>query len=322
MANAKKISGSFLIGLFVIVSTFIIAFVVIWLGSTQFLQENILYVTYFDNSVEGLESGSPVKYQGVPVGTIKKISVAPDGKLVEVVMQIQKKLVISDSLRVKSEITGLAGGRFLQLYFPTKAEFANLSPKLTFVPPHKLISSAPSGMQEIEIAMRDVLDNLRMLKVKEISESTISFLQSSTDFFNNQELYSIITNLNEGSVRLAGILAHADTSKAIDNIEVTSQKLIQTADELKRFSENLNAELKQMNITKKLDGVFAEYDSVATISRRVINVIGFRTENALTSFNETLDQLKATNKQLRKSLKAISDNPSQVFFSEPPKKEK
>ena len=51
-----------------------------WLSANKFLKEQIYYVTYFDGSVEGLNVGSPVKYQGVPCGAVQALEVAPDGK--------------------------------------------------------------------------------------------------------------------------------------------------------------------------------------------------------------------------------------------------
>ena len=92
MARKNKFTGAFLIGIFVLTGLVILIATVIWLGKTQFMEESKLYVTYFDGSVEGLEKGSPVKYLGVPVGTVDKIKVAPDGKLVEIVMQIESTL--------------------------------------------------------------------------------------------------------------------------------------------------------------------------------------------------------------------------------------
>ena len=318
----KKISTAFLIGIFVLLSTALITVIIIWLGASHFLQDNVNYVTYFDGSVEGLEMGSPVKYQGVPIGTIKEIKVAPDGKLVEIIMQVQKKIAINDDLRVKSEIAGLAGGKFLQLYYPGKESIKMLYPKLSFKPPHRLIKSSPSGFEEIEIAMKEVMNNFRDLQVKNISDNTIDFLQSSTEFFKNQELYQIVSQLSEASAKISHILSRADSSKIIDNLEVTSAKFIESAEKLKKFADNLNDQLNGLAINKKVDNAIYKYDTVMNSAQKVINLVGYRAENSLISLTETLEELKSTNKQLKKTLKAFSETPSQIFLSEPPKKEK
>ncbi|MFW5662264.1 MAG: MlaD family protein, partial [Bacteroidota bacterium] len=88
----KKVSSPFLIGLFVITGVIIMVSLLIWFGATKFMEEQTFYVTYFDGSVEGLQKGTPVKYLGVPSGSIQGIEIAPDGKLIEVIMQIDKNI--------------------------------------------------------------------------------------------------------------------------------------------------------------------------------------------------------------------------------------
>ncbi|MCK5740824.1 MAG: MCE family protein [Chlorobi bacterium] len=318
----KKLNSAFLTGMFVIFGSIIFVGTILWLGANQFLKENTLYVTYFEGSVEGLETGSPVKYQGVSVGNIKSLRLAPDGRLIEAVMNIDKDIEVTDSLRVKAEMAGIAGGKFLQLFYPTSIDIVDMYPIPQFKPEYYYIRSSPSGIDEIEIAAREVMDNLRQLKINEISEGTISFLKTSTDFFNNEELYSIISNLKNASKNIDNLLKQADSSSVLLNIERTSSTLLATSAKLDEFAKNLNLQIEDMNLKNTIDKAYAQYDSTVTDTRKVINSIGFRTETILFSLNEALEELKRTNKQLRKSLQAVSDNPSQVFFSEPPPKEK
>jgi ABC-type transporter Mla subunit MlaD len=182
--RSRKINSSFLIGLFVVTGTIILVGFLIWMGATQFLKEQTFYVTYFDGSIEGLEPGSAVKYLGVPCGRVQKVQVAPDGMLVEVIMNIDEKITISDSLRVKAEMAGIAGGKFLQLFIPTDPQMFEMNPKITFKPPYTLIKSAPSGIEEITLAARDVMTNIMKLQFAEISKGTINFLDATTKFFS------------------------------------------------------------------------------------------------------------------------------------------
>jgi phospholipid/cholesterol/gamma-HCH transport system substrate-binding protein len=318
----RRISSPFLIGLFLLMGITITLVAVFWLSRTQFMEESKYYLTYFEGSVEGLETGSPVKYLGVKVGTIKTITVAPDGKLIEILMQLDKKIVIVDSLRVKSEMAGIAGGRFLQLHFPSTPEYQGMYPKLTFKPPFPVIKSSPSGLEEIELAAREVLNNFRMLEVKKIQEGTLGFLNEATRFFSSDSLYAILNNIEKSSETLDRILSKADSSQIIDNLTNTSMKLMQTSNQLKRFSDSLNAEIEKLNLEKRLDNVVGSYDTTLSNARNVMNNIGFRTENILFTVNQTLEEVKATNRQLRKTLRSLSDNPSQILFSEPPPEEK
>ncbi len=318
----RRATSPFLIGIFVIFGTLSIIGIIIWLGASQFLKENVEYVTYFSGSVEGLEKGSPVKYMGVPVGSVNKLRVAPDGKLIEVILVIDKKITIGDSLRVKSELAGLTGSKFLQLHYPHDSIVLRSYPYLSFKPPFKLIKSAPSGIEEIEIAAREVMNNLNQFQYGQVSEEIINFLQTTTDFFNNKELFGIITNLNASSERLNSIFAHADTSKIIDNLSATSQRFLATSQKLEKFSDSLNFQLQAINLSGKLDKALAQYDSLMNNAKTVLFALGYRFDSAIFGFDETLNEIRKTNKQLQKTLRTYSNDPGRLLLSEPPPLEK
>ncbi len=315
---SRRINSPFLIGLFVIFGTVVLIGAILWLGANQFLKERSYYVTYFDGSVEGLETGSAVKYQGVPVGTISTIDVAPDGHLIEIIMSIDKKIDINDKLRAKSEWAGIAGGKFIQLYYPTNEKIAKMFPRFNFPTPHPLIKSSPSGLEEIEIAMRDVINNIRRFEFDKVSDKTQAFLDSTTKFFSNKKMYNTISNLEEATGKLSSIAARADTSRILDFIANSSAMLYQTTIELKGFADKLNMQIDSMKIDYYVGKAFERYDTTMINANKVVMSLGYRSETAMFNLIETMEALKRTNKQLQKSLRAISDHPSQVFLSNPP----
>ena len=67
-------ASKFLIGLFVITGTMIAVIIIIWVGAADFFMSGNTYVTYFDESVQGLQADSAVKYRGVEVGKVKSIT--------------------------------------------------------------------------------------------------------------------------------------------------------------------------------------------------------------------------------------------------------
>ncbi len=322
MKRKQKNTNSFLIGLFVMIGSLILIIMIIWLGASQILKEQTYYVTYFESSVEGLETGSAVKYQGVPCGRITNLKVAPDGKLVEVIFQIDKSISIDDSLRVQPAMAGIAGGKFLQLHYPTNLEMAEMYPHLSFEPPYKLIKSAPSGLEEITIAAEKVMNNLMGLNGYEINRNTIAFLQSSTNFFTSKELMSIMENLKSSTKHLNSVLEKMDSSNTIDNLNKTSQKIKNTAAKLESTVNSLNTQIVQMQLDTYVHKFYDKYDSTLERSTNMIGNVALRAESSIFSLNELLEQLNRTNSDLQNALRVLNDNPSTIFFSSPPPKEK
>ena len=89
-------SSKFLIGLFVIGGTLLFAAIIIWVGAARILTKGSLYSVYFDESVQGLQVDSAIKYRGVAIGKVQKIKVAPDNRLIEVVMKIDIESDLQD----------------------------------------------------------------------------------------------------------------------------------------------------------------------------------------------------------------------------------
>jgi len=89
VANIKT---KLMVGIFVIMGFTIATAAIIWLGMSSYFDKGLRYVAYFDESVQGLDKDSPVKYRGVPIGRVESIKVAPDATLIEVVMKIEEGL--------------------------------------------------------------------------------------------------------------------------------------------------------------------------------------------------------------------------------------
>ena len=68
----------FRVGIFVLLGLALMAGAVVLLGGGNFKDESIIFETYFDESVQGLEVGSPVKFRGVKLGTVSYIGFVED----------------------------------------------------------------------------------------------------------------------------------------------------------------------------------------------------------------------------------------------------
>jgi len=76
------------LGLFVLLAVGATLGTLFWLGARRFRRESFPAISYFDESVQGLDVGSPVKFRGVTVGTVADITIAPDHRHVQVTSDI------------------------------------------------------------------------------------------------------------------------------------------------------------------------------------------------------------------------------------------
>jgi paraquat-inducible protein B len=139
-----------------------------WLAAQRFHRDAFPAVAFFDESVQGLDVGSPVKFRGVTVGTVANITIAPDHRHVQVASDIYvdavRSLGISDgapdpnsgqpfmpeNLRVQLVAAGITGVRFLEVDFFDPERYPR--PPMPFSPPWNYIPSAPSTLRSLEQA--------------------------------------------------------------------------------------------------------------------------------------------------------------------------
>jgi paraquat-inducible protein B len=67
-----------MIGVFVLVALALAVGAVVALGSGLFFTKRYACIMFFENSVSGLEVGAPVVFRGVPIGSVKEISIDAD----------------------------------------------------------------------------------------------------------------------------------------------------------------------------------------------------------------------------------------------------
>src|SRR5262245_16171277 len=113
--EARKLT----VGLFVIGAVVIGIGAAIWLGASRYLADETLAVTYFQESVQGLDPGAAVKLRGVPAGRVEKIGIAPDGELIEVVLAINsrfaQRILADPTLRAQLQLSGITGLRYVEI---------------------------------------------------------------------------------------------------------------------------------------------------------------------------------------------------------------
>ena len=66
------------LGAFVIAGVGLLLAAVVVFGGGLLRQRGVVIETYFDEAVQGLEVGAPIKYRGVPVGSVVEIALAQD----------------------------------------------------------------------------------------------------------------------------------------------------------------------------------------------------------------------------------------------------
>jgi len=158
----------FKIGLFVVASMVLSTAILIWLGWDRYWRDSQMVVAYFTESVQGLDADSTVKFRGVPVGRVRAIRMAPDGRLIEVVMSLDRNFKVTEDLGVKMNLLGLTGLKYLEMdTFRPEQRKEPLS--LEFQPRYPVIATYPSDIREIGAALEKLFQKVNAVDVEAMS---------------------------------------------------------------------------------------------------------------------------------------------------------
>src|SRR5215471_14508355 len=136
---AIRTTNRWKLGLFIVVTVAMGIAALFWLAQGQFRRDTFPAVAYFDESVQGLEVGSPLKFRGVPTGVVSDITIAPDRRL-------------------QLATTGITGVKYLDVdvFDPARTPL----PKLPFPTPWNYIPSEPSTLKSLGDALTEVANRL------------------------------------------------------------------------------------------------------------------------------------------------------------------
>ncbi len=338
----------FKLGLFVIGAVVAGVAVILIIGSGRWLQPRFIIETYFNESVQGLDIGSKVKYRGVVIGEVTRISftyvryeldkpINERMRYVLVEAQVQPRLVggraagditrpenasieIERGLRIRLAPQGITGTNYLEMDYVEP-----IVPPLPihWVPDNTYIPSAPSTVMQFVNAASEVIDRLHKLDV----EGTV------------QNLNRLLSTLNDrvGDVNAKGLSQRAEhvldrldaTVAAIDTKKI-SQETVGLMTELRATNEELRKTLANPALQKLPDDVGA---AMARVRAIVDDPNLPKTLSALTrtlgrldrilgggeaDLTTTIDNLRQITDNLRDLTEDAKRYPSNVLFGRPP----
>jgi phospholipid/cholesterol/gamma-HCH transport system substrate-binding protein len=296
----------FQVGVFVIAAVVIALAAAIWLGASRYLADESRTVTYFSESVQGLDPGAAVKYRGVPAGRVERIGIAPDGDLIEVLMSVDRKFaerMLNDpSLRAQLQLSGITGLRYVEIDRHA-GDALERSPKLSFEPPYPLIPSTPSQFKAIQEALEDIYGRVMSVDLGGISTDVRAMLQAADALLRDERLQQILANLSDITGSTRQVMANVEQMTAGVQLAPVVADLRRTNAEAK----NLLVELHSGATGQELRGALREVDGLART-----------TQSFVLDLQGMIERLNRTSENLEQLTDMLRQQPSRLLFSSPP----
>ena len=242
------------VGMFVLGSAIIAVAAIIIFGSFKFFANTEMFISYFPETVNGLDVGAAVKYKGVKIGKVEDIRIGPQRKDIRETSVIVVYSIDVDMVRRKSDNKKeldfdqwmerqVANGMRAKLNYQSIVT-GMLYIELDYIadknePYHKNyegleyteIPSSKSGLSELAKAFEDTLSEISKINFKEITDNVNAVLVSVNAKINDVDtkeisdralvaLGSINELANDKNIRLA--IKNFDTLLKDANTEIKS----------------------------------------------------------------------------------------------------
>ena len=265
------------------------------------------YHVVFDEPVTGLTEGGTVQYNGIAVGTIDSLALAPqDPRRVVARIRVLADVPVKVDTRAKLSMAGLTGAPFIQLTGGS--------------PDAPRLASRDGDAIPVILTEASALQNIA---------DTANRLVARLDQVLSEENVARIANTLEHVEAMTGAVAgqREDLAALIANSREASEKLVVAVETSNRAMTGIERELvdKLPALVERLDSTLVRIDSAANSADAILG----ENRNAINSFaNDGLAQLGPTLAELRslvRDLRRISDrfdsNPARYLLGRDAPKE-
>jgi paraquat-inducible protein B len=317
---------------------FLIGAIIITLVGTAMLAGNswfrnkTTFVSYFKESVNGLEDGAPVKFQGAPVGKVTKMRIQIDehAKTFQVPVEYEiniKKLTtelgtyvdlgaadvlqkqIANGLRAQLQTESIVTGQlYIELSYRKDPKPPILEPRETLWPEipttpslmAALGTDAGSVVADVVKVLFKVNEMLAAIDMKAINAAVVGSAQSVQRLVDAPELRAALKEVPAMTAQLNRTMARVDTLAAKAGTAIDPM-----AEELKGATKEMSATLQALR--KTIDDT---HGLLSTDSG-----LGFQLEAVLAN-------LKDATSALRVLMTALEQNPDMMLRGKKPPEEK
>jgi phospholipid/cholesterol/gamma-HCH transport system substrate-binding protein len=298
-------SSKFFIGLFVIIGALIFAVIIIWVGAANVFMKGSLYNVYFDESVQGLQVDSAIKYRGVEIGKVQSIKVAPDYRLIEVVMKIDLEGNLQEQTIATLKTAGITGIVFIELDQRKAGDLAN-SPKITFKSSYPVIPSRRSEISRFFADTGVIIQSIKDMDIKGISEQLRDTTRSIENFLEGKRVTNIMTNLESTSANLNQTIARISKTVNEGKVDKAVNETMGVLSDARDLIEQAKNEIEALNLKEK-----------SSRTDILINNLDKKTKAITSELQDTSENLRVTSENLQKLSDNLKKNPSELIFSKP-----
>ncbi len=306
----------------------------VWFLRGGQVRNGTTFVTYFAESVQGLEVGSRVEYRGVTVGRVAQLGVVSaihgsekQEAIDPLFRQVYVRYVVDTArighfpdeeeavrlgLRARLNTQLITGLSYIDLDFVPPALYP--VPALPWKPEAVFVPSMPSTFAQVQDAGRQLLAKLDKLDVGRLAGSLTTLSETLSTELSSGEVHGALT-------AATALLNSADTAVKGADLPGLTADLRKTSDQLRALAANpeLSALLSQgASATQGLAQLTGRMTALISALEATVRQVSGGTAQLQAGLAPLVRNMQVASENLRELTASLRQYPAQVLSGPPP----
>jgi len=286
-----------LVGLFIIVFLLSLITFILWQTKYNFQDtKSYQYRLYTQNSVDGLNKNSFVKYKGLNIGIIKDIRINPKNlQQIEIILKIDNPTMIKENSFATIQSQGITGNKNIEIaggtidaknLLPEKNSFKILHLKQSFL--DHLTKNAQDITQNVNVTLNQINKLLKDSNIQHI-DGLLTSLENNSNNFNT-------------TIKKLDTILEKNTPNTLSNIDKLTKEWTGLSKEIKNLLNN--------DVIKLMDKTNSTLDNTSHLEDSFVGIKN-TLDNTLEKVDITLDNL---NDKIDTTLDNLNENGGNLLF--------
>lgn len=335
----------FKIGLFIIIGTVIGALGVVALGVGTIFQKKVLVETYIDESVQGLDVGSSVKFRGVQVGKVETITLtsveyATKRRYVLVRIGLTTKIFLAEpgspsfmnevekGLRVRLASQGVTGAAYIEADYQDPARNPPL--EIDWQPRYPYVPSTRSRITQLSDSVEKILRSVenvdvgRLVDGLEKSLLTITKVAEGANFDKlGGQANAFLTEVRDTNRQLKDLIGSSEVRSAFKDGAAAAKTAREIIDSAEKPLKQLLADLPQASdsvnkLIKRVDSMSADLPETSAQLRQSLRRLNRLLASQQQEIHTTIENIRTISDNVKDLTEESKRYPSQAVFGAPP----
>jgi phospholipid/cholesterol/gamma-HCH transport system substrate-binding protein len=294
------------VGAFILlVLTMAVGFV-LWYSDANDSRDYDLYEIYFTGSVSGLDRGSPVRYLGVDVGRVRRLSIDQrDASRIVAIAEIDREAPISSATRASLGLQGVTGLLFINL---KEVPGVNKAVPLAMGERYPVIQSIASDF--------DVF----LSSLPELMGRANEILARVGRVFSDENLDGLTETVKSLRAATEGLpQTSQNITKLVDELRGSVKEINGAAQALRGISEDARPEVKTAlaRLTETANNLAQASARMDRFTQKSEAQLGHFSEQGLFELERLVRETRSAAREFRDLSRSLRENPSQILY-EPP----